>query len=339
MTDIFFSYSSKDRERVRPVRDALAAQGFDVFWDQQVPAGVDWDAWIRGHLNRSKCAIVFWSANSVASDNVRHEATVAKQAGKLIPVLIEELRADQFPMGLYSVQGANLAGWSGAVEEPAWQKLQAELETKLTPLWVAAKLHDAEAATLVERARREAAEGRIGALQSRLAKEAQTQHATQSELRTALSEIETLKERVQELMREKVDTQSLMRALREEIASREPVAVAGHAAITPEATESASSEAAEEHNPSRRRFKAASILGIFSLACWAIAVLQGRLNGSEILLLFFGYAAIFGLVYMLRPGRIEKVPKIMQAMIFAVLGPLLFFNVLFGVTYGVLGLK
>ena len=57
MTDIFFfSYSSKDRERVRPVRDALAAQGFDVFWDQEVPTGLDWDRWIRDHLNKSKCA-------------------------------------------------------------------------------------------------------------------------------------------------------------------------------------------------------------------------------------------------------------------------------------------
>ena len=38
MTDVFFSYSSKDRERVRPIRDAVVAEeGFDVFWDQDVP--------------------------------------------------------------------------------------------------------------------------------------------------------------------------------------------------------------------------------------------------------------------------------------------------------------
>jgi hypothetical protein len=38
---------------VRPIRDALAAQGFEVFWDQQVPAGMDWDTWIRQHLIKS----------------------------------------------------------------------------------------------------------------------------------------------------------------------------------------------------------------------------------------------------------------------------------------------
>ena len=67
MTDIFFSYSSKDRERVRPVRDALVAQGFEVFWDQQVPAGLDWDNWIRQHLKKCKCAMAFWSEASVSS--------------------------------------------------------------------------------------------------------------------------------------------------------------------------------------------------------------------------------------------------------------------------------
>src|SRR5262245_1673971 len=70
MTDIFFSYSSADRERVRPIRDALVAQGFEVFWDQQVPAGMDWDTWIRQHLTKSKCAMAFWSATSVSSDKV-----------------------------------------------------------------------------------------------------------------------------------------------------------------------------------------------------------------------------------------------------------------------------
>ena len=100
MTDIFFSYSSADRERVRPIRDALAEQGFEVFWDQQVPAGMDWDTWIRQHLTKSKCAMAFWSATSVSSDNVRHEAAVAKQQGKLISVLLEPLTAEQFPMGL-----------------------------------------------------------------------------------------------------------------------------------------------------------------------------------------------------------------------------------------------
>ena len=196
MTDIFFSYSSKDRERVRPVREALAGQGFDVFWDQQVPAGVDWDTWIRDHLNRSRCAIVFWSETSVASDNVRHEATIARQQGKLVPALIEALSAEKFPMGLYSVQGVNLTAWSGAKSDPEWQKLQSEVEERLMPLWVTAKLHSVEADTRDERARRERAEARARALQEQLAKAVEAQHSAESDSEALRSEVDALGSRI-----------------------------------------------------------------------------------------------------------------------------------------------
>jgi hypothetical protein len=122
VTDIFFSYSSADGERVRPIRDALVAQGFEVFWDQHVPAGMDWDTWIRQHLTKSKCTIAFWSVTSVLSDNVRHEATVAKQQGKLLSVLLEPLTAEQFPMGLYAQQAANLSNWNGDQGHDEWRK-------------------------------------------------------------------------------------------------------------------------------------------------------------------------------------------------------------------------
>ena len=89
MAEIFFSYSSKDRERVSCIHDVLENMGFEIFWDQQSPAGVDWDSWIRKNLAQSKCAIAFWSEASAASDHVRHEATIAKQQGKLISVFIQ----------------------------------------------------------------------------------------------------------------------------------------------------------------------------------------------------------------------------------------------------------
>jgi len=131
MADIFFSYSSADRERVRLIHDALEAQGFEVFWDQKVPPGVDWDTWIRQNLARSKCAIVFWSGASVASNNIRHEAAIAKEQGKLIPVLLEPLTVGQFPMGLYTIQAVNLADWNGDLGHEDWRKLSREVKAKL----------------------------------------------------------------------------------------------------------------------------------------------------------------------------------------------------------------
>ena len=201
MTDIFFSYSSADRERVRPVRDALVAQGFEVFWDQEVPTGLDWDSWIRQHLAKCKCAMAFWSAASVASDNVRHEAMVAKQQGKLISVLLEPLTIQQFPMGLYVQQAANLAGWDGDTNHNEWRKLRREYEAKLIPTWVRQQLDELEAELVGERARREGVERRDKTLQAQIAKEAETQLGLQRERDSALDEIAALKGTVQELAR------------------------------------------------------------------------------------------------------------------------------------------
>jgi HAMP domain-containing protein len=199
MTDIFFSYSSADRERVRPIRDALVAQGFEVFWDQQVPAGTDWDTWIRQHLTKSKCAMAFWSVTSVSSDNVRHEATVAKQQGKLISVLLEPLTAEQFPMGLYAQQAANLSGWSGDYSHDEWRKFRREFEAKLTPLWVRRQIDEIEAELVGERTRREGAERRDRTMQAQIAKEVEVQQYLKEERNIALDEVAALKGTVEKL--------------------------------------------------------------------------------------------------------------------------------------------
>ena len=104
MPDVFISYSSKDRPVAERVRDALTDEGYDVFWDQQIPAGTDWDSWIRERLTGSRLAIVLWSKASVASPNVRHEAIIARDAGGLLPLMVDDLQPTDFPMGLFLVQ-------------------------------------------------------------------------------------------------------------------------------------------------------------------------------------------------------------------------------------------
>jgi TIR domain/PAN domain len=201
MTDIFFSYSSADRKRVRPIRDALAEQGFEVFWDQQVPAGMDWDSWIRQHLTKSKCAIAFWSAKSVSSDNVRHEAMVAKQQGKLISVLLEPLTVEQFPMGLYVQQAANLSGWRGDYNDNEWRKFRREFEAKLTPPWVRRQFDEIEAELVGERTRREGAERRDRTMQAQITKEVEVQQILKQERDVAFDEVTKLKATVEKLTR------------------------------------------------------------------------------------------------------------------------------------------
>lgn len=130
MADVFLSYSSKDRPAAERVQKALEHAGIDVFWDQETPPGVDWDTWIRSKLSNAKAAVVLWSKASIASPNVRHEAIVARDAGKLVPVMIETLAPADFPMGLYLVQGVQLQDWRNA-HSGGFARLISEVEARL----------------------------------------------------------------------------------------------------------------------------------------------------------------------------------------------------------------
>lgn len=147
MTDIFLSYSSKDRERVQPLRDALALFGYDVFWDVEVPLGENWDQWIRRHIVEAKLVIVFWTKNSANSVNVQHEAAIAREDNKLIPALLENMRAVDFPMGFYTTQAADIHDWNGSAVHSGYAKLVRAVRQRFesTPAQIAevAKKEDA----------------------------------------------------------------------------------------------------------------------------------------------------------------------------------------------------
>lgn len=108
----------------------MAEAGYDVFWDQQTPAGQDWDSWIRERLHGSSCVIVLWTRASIASANVRHEAIVAREAGKLLPVMVDELTPADFPMGLYMVQGV-VMGRSAKAFDAARERLVSEVRKRI----------------------------------------------------------------------------------------------------------------------------------------------------------------------------------------------------------------
>jgi hypothetical protein len=130
LTDIFISYSSKDRAVAERLRDALAGAGYEVFWDQATPAGQDWDSWIRERLTGARLVVTLWTKASVASPNVRHEAIIAREAGKLLPVMVDELEPTDFPMGLFMVQALMIgrsARQFGAVEAKFLEEVRARI--------------------------------------------------------------------------------------------------------------------------------------------------------------------------------------------------------------------
>ena len=122
MSDVFVSYKAEDRRRVKPLVEALEADGYSVWWDAQIGGGAQWRHMIEAELNAAKCVIVVWSKRAVAPEGtfVQDEATRAQERHVYVPVLIDKVH---LPLGFGEMQALPLSGWKGDRADPHYQSL------------------------------------------------------------------------------------------------------------------------------------------------------------------------------------------------------------------------
>lgn len=118
MTDVFISYSRKDRARAEVMADALKARGLDVWWDTHLKAGAEFRQEISQKLESARAVIVIWSEESVASRFVCDEADVGAQQDTLFPVLVDLV---DIPLGFRQIQTADLTKWRGKARDRMFQ--------------------------------------------------------------------------------------------------------------------------------------------------------------------------------------------------------------------------
>ena len=128
MADIFLSYSSKDKERVKPLVRALEREGWSVWWDQKTLAGESYNSLIDRELRGAQCVVVVWSEHSISSEWVYEEATLGKQRNALIPAKIDPVN---IPLGFGLLQAVDLVGWTGYSTNPAFQHLVVSIAEKI----------------------------------------------------------------------------------------------------------------------------------------------------------------------------------------------------------------
>ena len=130
MSDIFISYARSDEPLAARVDQALAAAGYQVWRDAELPVHRSYADVIEERLKAAKAVVVLWSAEAAKSQWVRAEADVARANGTLVQVTLDGTVP---PLPFNQIQCAALDDWDGDVAGAGWRKLAASVATLAGP--------------------------------------------------------------------------------------------------------------------------------------------------------------------------------------------------------------
>jgi tetratricopeptide (TPR) repeat protein len=90
MADVFLSYAREDDSLAQELANRLFEMGWHVFWDQGIQSGTNWTDRLHYELVTCDCVVVLWSAASVQSTWVKHEANLGLIRKVLLPVQLDD---------------------------------------------------------------------------------------------------------------------------------------------------------------------------------------------------------------------------------------------------------
>jgi hypothetical protein len=127
MADVFISYKSRMRPRVREIAQALKELGLTVWFDHELEAGQSFAAVINAELSRARCVVVCWTPDAFAPEDgsevswVEAEASIARDRKVIVPIMLERVPL-KAPWNMFHTE--RLMDWpAGAHDYPAWQSL------------------------------------------------------------------------------------------------------------------------------------------------------------------------------------------------------------------------
>ena len=124
MADVFISYARSTGRIARAAADALAKDGFSVWFDEEIPAHRAYADVISEQLNEAKAVLVLWSKEAAASQWVRSEANRSRENGTLVQARLDDTPP---PMPFDQIQCADLRQWRGNPAAPAWKRLSGNI--------------------------------------------------------------------------------------------------------------------------------------------------------------------------------------------------------------------
>ena len=120
MTELFVSYAREDEARARQVAEALSAEGYRAWRDDELPAHRAYAEVIEERLNSADAVIVLWSQAAAKSQWVRAEADTARNRRILVQASLDGTIP---PIPFNQIPCADLSSSEGPADASGWQKL------------------------------------------------------------------------------------------------------------------------------------------------------------------------------------------------------------------------
>ena len=133
---IFISYSHKDSDRVCPIIERLKKEGFNVWYDDGIEPGSEWDENIATHISQCGYFIAFISENYLGSSNCKDELNFSRDLDKdRLLVYLEEVALSG---GMAMRMNRNQAIYWDKCEdkEKAYQKLFSAVGIEKTRIFI-----------------------------------------------------------------------------------------------------------------------------------------------------------------------------------------------------------
>jgi TolB-like protein/Flp pilus assembly protein TadD len=120
LAEVFISYARANEAVAKRAGNALKVSGFEVWWDDQLPAHRPYGNIIEQKLRGAAAVVVLWSKEAAQSEWVRAEADFARGERKLVQAQLDEALP---PLPFNQIQCADLRGWRGNRKHRGWTKL------------------------------------------------------------------------------------------------------------------------------------------------------------------------------------------------------------------------
>ncbi|RVU86492.1 toll/interleukin-1 receptor domain-containing protein [Leucothrix sargassi] len=131
MTDLYISYSMRERHWVSKLVKGLESEGYSVWWDHVAVLGDDIRPDSQVALESAKQVIAIWSPLAIDDDWVLQDAKAAQLSGKLVSVFH---KSAILPSAFSDVDVINLKHWQGRdAEEPEFKAFLEALKTIIEP--------------------------------------------------------------------------------------------------------------------------------------------------------------------------------------------------------------